>query len=174
MTRKNIWSHIHEIRFEYLRENVDLSCIQEEFISESKIIINIEKLSDKVGVKSSDKINKNLSKSDLQVGAEMFLAVNACPSFYEKLYWKTFYGSKSGIAMLASNIIKKAKYDFRPKAIQIFSKITSVLGFQHIIFNHEGDNSSDANFVLSKNIVDIRGYTLLLIYTFELVLRLHL
>ena len=160
MTRKRIWSHIHEIRFEYLREHVDLSCIQEEFISEPKIKINTEKLSHMVGVKSSDKIDKNLSRSDLQVGAEMFLAVNACPSFYEKLYWKTFYGSKSRIVMLASNIVKKAKIDFRPNVMKIFSKISSVLGFQHIILKHEGKNSLDNNIVLSKNIVDIKGLKL--------------
>ena len=113
MTKKVIWSHVQLIRFEYLREHVDLACIQRELISEPKILINIEKLTNKVGVKSSDKINKNLSKSDLQVAAEMFLAVNSCPSFYEKLYWKAFYGSKERMAMLASNIVKKAKHDFR-------------------------------------------------------------
>ena len=157
ITKKKLWTHVQKIRFEFLKEHIDLSCTQREFIYEPKIIINIEKLTHMVGIKSSDNINKNLSKSDLQVGAEMFLALNACPSFYEKLYWKTVYGSKSRIAMLSSNIVKKAKYDFRPKAIRIFSKITSVLGFQHIIFNHEGKNSLDTNLVLSKNIVDTRG-----------------
>ena len=158
MTKKEILSHIQIIRFEYLREHADLACTQRQFLSEPYIKTNIDKLSEMVGVKSSYKINKNLSKSDLQVGAEMFLAVNACPSFYEKLYWKTFYGSKSRIAMLASNIVKKAKHDFRSKAMKIFSKISSVLGFQHIILNHEGKNSLDTNIVLSKNIVDIKGF----------------
>ena len=36
--------------------------------------------------------------------------------------------------MLALDIIKKANDDFKIKAIQIFAKISQVLGFQHITY----------------------------------------
>ena len=40
--------------------------------------------------------------------------------------------------MFASNIIKKTNDDFKDKAIQIFSKISHVFGFQHIPYQFNG------------------------------------
>ena len=93
---------------------------------------------------------KNVSKSDLQVEGEMFVTIISCPSVYERLYWKVIYGPKSRMALLASNIIKKAHYDFKSKSIQLFAKISSVLGFQHL-------SNISYNRVVKKNIVNIKG-----------------
>ena len=106
------------------------------------------------GVKSSDQLTRDLSKSDINAAAEMFMYLNSCPSFYVKLYWKAIYGNQSRIAMLASNIIKRAKYSFKSKAIQIFAKVSSVLGFQYISYYQNGNERFD------KNIIDIKGKTI--------------
>ena len=89
-----------------------------------------------VGNEGSEDIKHNFSKSDLDEAAKFFFALNACPSFYEKLYSKVIYGHDSRMSMLASNILKNAKGNFKGKALKIFEKIISVLGFQYIS-NHQ-------------------------------------
>ena len=95
--------------------------------------------------KISDQHNRNLSKRDINASAEMFMYLNSCPSFYVKLYWKTIYGPKLRMAMLATNIAKKAKKDFKLKATQIFAKISEVLGFKHISYHYKGNESFEQN-----------------------------
>ena len=116
-----------------------------------------------LGDKSPQEIYRNSSGSNIN-SAKMFIALNACPSFYVKLYWKTIYGPSSRISMLASNILKKAKGDFKIKALKIFAKMSSVLGFQHISYHHRGNRSIASNIDLSKNILDIKGdYNMLIL-----------
>ena len=81
------------------------------------------------------------------------MALNSCPSFYERLYQKAIYGPKSRIGMLASNIIKKAKGDFKIRTQKIFAKISSVLGFKHIFPRQEGNE----HIVWTKNMFGIKG-----------------
>ena len=87
----------------------------------------------------------------------MFIALNSCPSFLERLYWKAFYESKDPgtIALLTSNIVKQSKPNLKMKAKKVFAKITAVLGFKHIQHHHEKNQSFGNN--LMKNIVDIKG-----------------
>ena len=117
------------------------------FIDEQKMEHNIEKLSQMVQVVGSDQSNKNLSKAAINVGAEMFVTLNSClNSYYLKLYWNVIYGPESRIALplIALKIVKKANINFKKDALKIFSKISSVMGFQHISF-------------LGENIADIEG-----------------
>ena len=110
-----------------------------------------------VGVESSGEIiSSNLSKNDINFGAEMFIALNSCPSFYVKLYWKVIYGNESRIAKFSSNIIRKAKNGFKIRAQKIFAKISSVIGFQHISYHHEGNRSIAMDIDLSNN-MDVNG-----------------
>ena len=102
-------------------------------------------------------INRNLSRSDINSAAEMFIALNSCPSFYVKLYWKVIYVNESRTTKFASNIIRKAEDDFKVRAQKIFAKISSVIGFQHISYRHEGNGSIAMNIELSKNTMDIKG-----------------
>ena len=139
------------LRHEYLKKNGNIICEashdpdENSFIDEQKIEHNLEKLSQMVQVVGSDQSNKNLSKAAINFGAEMFVALNSCPSYHVKLYWNVIYGPESRIAVLALKIVKKANIDFRKDALKIFSKICSVLGFlQHIPF-------------LGENIADIKG-----------------
>ncbi len=115
-----------------------------------------------VGLNSSEEITRNFSKSDIDYSAKMFVALWSCPSFYEKLYRQAIYGPKSRIAMLAANILKKSKGDFKLKAQKIFAKISSVLGFQmleyqHIFHDRERNESMGSNILLTKDMFDIQG-----------------
>ena len=109
-----------------------------------------------IGVKhkSPQEISKYLSRSNIDVIAKMFLSLNSCPSFYGKLYWKVIYGRESRIVKFASNIIRKAKDDFKGKARTIFAKLSSVLGFKYISYHYEGNN-----IIGSNNVLDIKGET---------------
>ena len=100
-------------------------------------------------------INRNLSRSDINSAAEMFIALNSCPSFYVKLYWTLIYGNESRMAKFASNIIRKSEDGFKARAQKIFAKISSMLGFKHITYNHHGGS-------ISKIILDVEGKDLLL------------
>ena len=86
-------------------------------------------------------ITQGIFKSDLSYGGKLYMALNSCPSFYERLYMKAIYGPKFRIATLALNIVKKAKADFKVKAQKIFAKICTVLGFKNIFHKHEGDEN---------------------------------
>ena len=150
-----IWSHVKHLRIEYLTKNIDLTC-EHNLIPLQNILINFENLSQLVGVKSSQKINRKLSKKDTNSAAKMFFTLNSCPSFYAKLYWKVIYGSESRIAKFASNIIWKANDSFKVRAQKIFAKISSMIGFRHI-FYREGNKSIGMNLDLRKNMLDIKG-----------------
>ena len=149
LERRLIKDYVKRLRIEYLMKNIDLNC-EKSFIPLKKIIFHFEKLSKMVGDKSSHEIDRNLSRSDINSAAEMFIALNSCPSFYVKLYWKAIYGNESRMAKFASNILRKAKDGFKTRAQKIFAKISSMLGFKHISYNHDGESTS-------KNILDIEG-----------------
>ena len=75
------------------------------------------------------------------------------------MYWKAFYESKNiaTIALFASNIIKHSEPNLKMKAQRVFAKITPVLGFKHIQYHHEKNQSCGKNVELMKNIADIKG-----------------
>ena len=154
LDKKAMLTHIKTLRFEYLKENSLLECYSSTFIPGNHISSNLEKLSQLVGINISQKIQKDFSKSEISESAIFFLALNSCPSFFEKLYWKAIYGPEERMAMLTSNIIKKAKGDF---ALNIFAKVSSVLGFQHLSFYHGRNESAERNMELTKNMMGIKG-----------------
>ena len=138
--------YIRSIRIDYLIKKSDHTCEHKNsFIPSENILSNFKKFSQMMGVKGSEEATRNLSKSDVKFGAQMFVALNSCPSFHVRLYWKAIYGNKTRIAMLASNIIKKVNEDFKSKALQIFTKISQVLGFQQISYHSNGNETLDTN-----------------------------
>ena len=134
--KRLIQDYVKRLRIEYLLKNIHLTC-EEKLIPSNYISLHFDKLSEMVGERNFEEIRRNLSKDDINVGAEMFIALNSCPTFYVKLYWKAIYGNESRIAKFSSNIIRKAKDSFKVKAQKIFAKISSVIGFQHISYYHE-------------------------------------
>ena len=162
LNKKVLWSYIKTLRFEYLKSKYGIISIEcsNNFIMQEDISVNTQKLSKMVGgVNNSQEIIKTLSKSYVKECAEMSVALNSCPSkFHEKLYWTAIYKNKaSAIAMIASKIIRKAKTNFKRGAEKIFAKICSILGFKHITYHHEGNESIGNNIELMKNILDIKG-----------------
>ena len=173
LERKLIQGYVKRLRIKYLIENADLTC-EERFIPFKRIPILFEKLSKMVGDKIfSHEINKNLSRSDINSAADMFMALNSCPSFYEKLYWKAIYGNESRMAKFASNIIRKAKDGFKARAQKIFAKISSVIGFQHISYHHEGNRSIAMNIEMSKDMLDIKGLKYLSCFISKLIFLIY-
>ena len=158
LEKKKISTFVKRLRIEYLMINADLTCYEPyvAFVPLPNIEINFEKFSQLIGDKSSQKINRKLSKSDINFGAKMFFTLNSCPSIYVKLYWKAIYGSESKLAKFTSNIIWKAKDGFKVRAQKIFAKISSMIGFKYISY-HEGNKSIGINIDLRKNIKDIKG-----------------
>ena len=179
--KKLIQGYIKHLRNEYLLKNIHLPC-EGKFIHLDFISSHSEKLSQMVGETNFDEISgnssindyyydyynyyyydpiqmhsRNKSKDNINFGAEMFMALNSCPTYYVKLYWKAIYGNESRIGKFTSNIIRKANDGFKAKAQKIFAKISSVIEFQHISFHHEGNRSIAMNNDLSKNVLDIKG-----------------
>ena len=157
LDKELIWSHVKTIRFEYLKKIINLEC--DNNILTPNVIKNFEIFLQIIGSENSHQMSRNLTKSSMNYLIEMFLALSSCPSFQEKLYLKAIYGNGtiSRIAMLTSNIMRKAKDDFKMKATKIFAKISSVLGFKYISYHHEGNQSFDDMIQLTKNISDVKG-----------------
>ena len=152
---KVIWSHIPSLRNKYLKNSIS-QCI-DGFIFDEYISNNFEKISPLVGNQGSEDIKYNISKSEVNEAAKMFFALNSCPSFFEKLYWKAIYGPNSRILLLASNILKTVEGNFKVKALKIFAKMTSVLGLQHISYTNLEEETDEKNTTFTKNIVDVKG-----------------
>ena len=156
LERGLIKGYVKRLRIEYLMKNNDLNC-EGSFIPLKIIFFHFEKLSKMVGDKSSHEIDSNLSKSDINSAAEMFISLNSCPTFYVKLYSKLIYGNESKMIKFASNIIRKANDGFKARAQKIFAKISSMFGFKHITYNHGGESTG-------KIILDIEGTELSIYY----------
>ena len=132
-------------------KNTDKEC-DNGFIPQEYILNNLMVM---VLKQSDQQLNRNSSKIDLNAVGEMFVYLNACPSFYVRLYQKAIFGPKSRIAMLALNIIKKANDGFKVKATEIFAKISQILGFQHISHQNKGNESFEMKAInLDVNVTD--------------------
>ena len=153
--QKVIWSLIIPLRIEYLKNpHLKHKDCKNNFIPLRDMVVNLEKLSQMVGViELSNKINSNFSKIDIDFSGKIFVTLNSCPTFFEKLYLKAIYETEKAdtIAMLTSNIIKKSKPDFKIKALKIFAKISLVFRFQHISFYHETNASFEKHIELTRN-----------------------
>ena len=120
-TENETWKKINITKFDQKKLIPDVS--QKDAIS-----WNVEKLSILVGMKNiSDEVNVKVTKTSTKSLYEMFLTLYEPPSYYERLYSKTIYGPQSRLIMLALNIVKKSPNEFKLKAKQIFSKITSII-----------------------------------------------
>ena len=160
LNEKTILSHIQNLRINYLKKNIDLTCDNKDslFIPNKHIENNLEKLSKLLKVNTYEEVNVNLSKEKINHAADLFFALNFCPSEIVRLYWRVMYGNKQRIAIMASNIIKKVNDNLRIKALKIFAKVTSVLGFQYIT-NYPAGNQSFLTMKteLGKNILGVKG-----------------
>ena len=93
--------------------NSQVAC-EDTLIPTKYISENVEKLAEMVEVEISKEINNSFSKSEIMDCAEMFISLNSCPSYLEKLYLKVFYESETTgkIALFTSNIVKQLLLHF--------------------------------------------------------------
>ena len=158
-----MWSKVRIFRVKQLTKYSNNNFKYLYCFTNEELKSTIEEFARFVGVKNiSEKIIKKISNSTLKNGAEYFQSLYSCPSFYVRLYLKAFYGNKTSttLAMLASNIIKKANNDdFKEKAMKIFGKIASVLGFQYISHYNNDTKSFERNFMNVKGL-RIKGWIL--------------
>ena len=119
-------SQILSLRVEYLKKNSNTKCYI-GFISEDNFYNDLEQ---KLHVPRNKTLHKhsNFSKSKIDEAEKMFITLFSCPSFYEKVYWKAIFGPTSKMIKLASKILKKSEGKFEPRALNIFSKMSAVLG----------------------------------------------
>ena len=154
MSNSEIWLKVRTLKVKQLKQYSDGNFKFIYCFTNEELVSTINEFARLVGVQNIlDKINGSLSKSTLNNGAEMFQFLYSCPSFYVRLYLKTFYENKTSttLAMLASKIIKKANEDFKDKAVKIFAKVASVLGFQ-FISHYNKDNRR-----FERNISNVKG-----------------
>ena len=154
MSNSEIWLKVRTFRVKQLKQYMDGNFKFMYCFTNEELVSTIDDFARFVGVQNIlDKVNGSLSKSTLNNGAEMFQFLYSCPSFYVRLYLKTFYENKTSttLTMLASKIIRKANGDFKDKAVKIFAKVASVLGFQ-FISHYNKDNRR-----LERNISNIKG-----------------
>ena len=117
-TENELWKNIKHLQFERRKRKQD-DC--------KSISCNVEKLPLFVQMKNiSDEVIEEYSKSSMKTPYKMFLTLIE-PSYFERLYRETIYGPQSRLIMLALNIVKKSPNNFKQKADQIFSKITSII-----------------------------------------------
>ena len=137
-TENEIWKNIKHLQFERKKRKHE-DC--------KSISCNVGKLPLFVQMKNiSDDVNDKYSKSSLRTPYNMFLTLIE-PSYFEKLYSETIYGTQSRLIMLASNIVTKSPNYFQLKAKKIFSKISS------IIFKKYQNESLE----IGKNILTVKG-----------------
>ena len=154
--KKELWNMIRSIRTDFVKKNADIQCLGGTFLSENDIKSNMEKCAQGLEIdnNSLDDKNNDLSEQEIFIGAEMFIALNSCPVHIVKLYHKAIYNSPlSKVVLLSLNLAKKAEKDFKYKAVKIFAKIISLVGFQHIYQNVTINGGNE----LIKQITDLSG-----------------
>ena len=135
-----IWEMIRTVRSAFIKINSKIKCLEGSFIPEQEIYRNYEKFIQLSTVdNSSTDILEIISRETIIYAGEMFAYLNSCPSLYERLYYTIIYGSlsKSRLVTLALNIGRKANKDFHQKALRILSRITSITGYDHILYSNE-------------------------------------
>ena len=79
-------------------------------------------------------MNSTLSREIINLKAEMFMALNFCPTDGITYYDKIIYGDgpNSRILVLSMNLIKKTVGELKTVALEIFSKISAILKLSYI------------------------------------------
>ena len=141
-----IWKNINIIKNELV---VGVPCIG-NLVTETYMKKNNEKFAKLLMYNISKTFFYNVTETQIQIGGEMFVALNSCPPYHLRLYRKAINGSASRVVMLALNIIKNAPENFKSKAIRIFEKIISVLDYQYVNIGKDGKSLKGLKTNLSR------------------------
>ena len=74
------WQHVKSIRKEYYRNNSVEKC--SGFVSDEDINHHFKSLSLLLGINNVTSKIESLSEKDISTGAEMFVYLNSCPSYW--------------------------------------------------------------------------------------------
>ena len=151
------WQYVKSIRAEYYRRNSVQNCTG--FVTEEDINQHFDSLSQLLGVQNVTSKIENLSEKDIFSGAEMFVYLNFCPS-----YWVYFYheilnekNSFQEIIQLTLNTFKqRTKRKGQFIASQLLSKLAPELGFEYIM-PKEVEVGQDVELTLYKTTKDVKG-----------------
>ena len=152
LTDDDIWKNINYTRYE--PDDASQACMSS----------NVEKLSHFLGNKNiSYEVNENFLKNAENSLDQMYFAVIECPAEFVRLYKRAIYGPQSRMIMLALNIVKKSRNNFKLKAKNIFEKINSTIFetyYNQSVKNREdiltlqGEINEVQNIFISKGIID--------------------
>ena len=93
-------------------------------VYDEDITTNVERLSSILGVKNVTSETLELSLEDLNRGAELFISLNSCPSYWSKLFRTIFQPDFSTVTTILTliNIFKKT--NVKEKATGIHAALT--------------------------------------------------
>ena len=106
------------------------------FVSSDDIKRHFESLSLLLGVNNVTSKVENLSEQNIKVGADMFVYLNSCPSYWVYFYHEIFNStnSVSEIIQLTMNTLKKkTKRKGELIASQLLWKLSSELEFEYLV-----------------------------------------
>ena len=130
------WQHVKSIRKEYYRRNSVDKC--SGFVSDEDINHHFDSLSLLLGINNVTSKIENLSEKEISTGAEMFVYLNSCPSYWVYFYHEILNSTNSfpEIIQLTLNTLKrKTKRKGEYIASKFLSKLSSELGFEYIVPN---------------------------------------
>ena len=127
------------------------------FISGEDIRKNFESISLLLGINNVTSKLENLSEEDISTGAEMFLYLNSCPSYWVYFYHEILNSTNSvpEIIQLTLNTFKKqTNRKGELIANQYLTKLAPELGFEYIV---PDDVEAGGEIVLKKTIKNVKG-----------------
>lgn len=96
-----------------------------------------------------------MSKEMINSKGEMFMALNLCPSDELTYYNKIIYGDgpNSRILVLSINIIKKTVGELKTVALEIFSKIASILKLSYVQAGKSDPQNKNIELKINETVV---------------------
>ena len=152
------WQYVKSIRAEYYKRNSVKECVG--FVPVEDIMQNFERISLLLGINNMTSKLEKISEKDISIGAEMFLYLNLCPSYWVYFYHNILNATNSipEIIQLTLNTLKK-KTNRKGELIatQLLSKLSSELGFEYIVPTDKVEVGGKIDQKLLKTIKNVKG-----------------
>ena len=128
------WQYVKSIRAEYYERNSVKIC--SGFVPDEDIKQHFESLSMLLGVNNVTSTIVNVTEIDISNGAEMFVYLNSCPSYWVYFYHELFNSTNAVSEMIQLTLetskrktVRKGEYI----AGQLLSKLSAELGFEFLV-----------------------------------------
>ena len=157
LEKAHTWQHVKSIRAKYYKRNSVKNCTG--FVPDEDIKKHFDSLSLLLGVDNVTNKIESLSEKDISDGAEMFVYLNSCPSYWVYFYHEILDAKNSfpEIIQLTLNTLKRrTKKEGQFIASQFLSKLSPELGFEYIVPD-EVEVGDKAELKLFKTIKNVKG-----------------